>query len=580
MELINRMFLAVLAVTPWAAVLIGGLVLLRRYAKRLSPRFYQLAFLVVALRLALPFDFSLPKAPVQIEIPYQLEEQQEFKEIPVQTVPMPNQPEGSLARPVQAAPVQKQNRADPMEWLRFLPAVWFGGMALFLEFKLLSYGSFVLQLRKSRRIAKLEVLHAAQEAFGRKVRVYHSPDVSTPMLVGLLAPAVYLPQEGVSTQALPYVLAHEACHARRLDLPGQFLLLLAQSVHWFNPLVHRMAHLARVDMERGCDEAVLAGRDLEYRRAYGNAVLATLHKIRNRHVLAFSTGFSGAEDVKRRFKEMFDTNKKSHGLPLVAVLAAVIGAASVLVACGQSGSEPAESQAPIFADSAVQPAQAESSSEAEAEQPEEKTEQEAAEPSAESTDGDMAEQPAENAEEEVTEQAAAKADERGSKQPQTAETEESAAEVSADEPVLKEIGNAPWPKDKPIPQTEEKMIFPLEEYKYISRGWAKYSHFGVDIIAESGTPVLAAQSGTVLEAKFHYSWGNVVTVKNEEGIITLYAHCKELYAKAGDSVQAGDTIAAVGNTGSSTGNHLHFGVYKDGYVIDPANYIEYKIAES
>lgn len=98
-------------------------------------------------------------------------------------------------------------------------------------------------------------------------------------------------------------------------------------------------------------------------------------------------------------------------------------------------------------------------------------------------------------------------------------------------------------------------------------------HQGIDIGASSGSPIYAAASGTVTEAGYSSSRGNYAVISHGSGVSTVYMHCSALYVSAGDSVSQGETIAAVGSTGISTGPHLHFGVIEDGVYVNPRNYV-------
>lgn len=98
-------------------------------------------------------------------------------------------------------------------------------------------------------------------------------------------------------------------------------------------------------------------------------------------------------------------------------------------------------------------------------------------------------------------------------------------------------------------------------------------HTGLDIAAPKGTKIKAAASGTVIFAGYSGGYGNVVKISHGDGIKTYYAHCSKLYVKKGQTVSAGDVIAAVGSTGNSTGNHLHFEVVKNGTSVNPQNYL-------
>lgn len=98
-------------------------------------------------------------------------------------------------------------------------------------------------------------------------------------------------------------------------------------------------------------------------------------------------------------------------------------------------------------------------------------------------------------------------------------------------------------------------------------------HNGIDIAAPGGSNILASQEGTVIESGYHYSHGNYIVINHGNGYATAYYHASKLIAKAGQWVSRGQVIALVGTTGSSTGNHLHFEVRKNGVPQNPLNYV-------
>ncbi len=101
-------------------------------------------------------------------------------------------------------------------------------------------------------------------------------------------------------------------------------------------------------------------------------------------------------------------------------------------------------------------------------------------------------------------------------------------------------------------------------------------HNGIDIGAPTGTPIKAAYAGTVATMTYSSSAGYYVMVNHGGGVYSVYMHCSKFVAKVGQEVKAGDTIALVGSTGSSTAPHLHFSVRVNGSYVDPAPYIGYK----
>lgn len=98
-------------------------------------------------------------------------------------------------------------------------------------------------------------------------------------------------------------------------------------------------------------------------------------------------------------------------------------------------------------------------------------------------------------------------------------------------------------------------------------------HAGIDIAASPGTPVYAPADGVVVFASFDSSYGKLITVDYGYGVTTRFGHLSQIYVQAGQRVTKWDVIGAVGNTGRSTGPHLHYEVRINGTPVDPANYI-------
>ena len=124
--------------------------------------------------------------------------------------------------------------------------------------------------------------------------------------------------------------------------------------------------------------------------------------------------------------------------------------------------------------------------------------------------------------------------------------------------------------------------FPLASYTRISDDYGyrihptlgvEQFHNGVDFAAPKGTAIYAAYDGKVVAATYSATMGNYIMIDHGDDLYTIYMHASALYVKSGDVVVRGETIAAVGSTGRSTGNHLHFSVRKDGAYTSPWNYI-------
>ena len=135
----------------------------------------------------------------------------------------------------------------------------------------------------------------------------------------------------------------------------------------------------------------------------------------------------------------------------------------------------------------------------------------------------------------------------------------------------------------------EKIIYdggmfkwPAPSYTRVSSdyGWRMHPtlgvekfHNGVDMAAPGGSPILAAYDGEVIASSYNSSMGNYIMINHGGGLITIYMHASALYVSQGTMVARGEKIAAVGTTGRSTGNHLHFGVRVNGEYVSPWKYL-------
>jgi murein DD-endopeptidase MepM/ murein hydrolase activator NlpD len=99
-------------------------------------------------------------------------------------------------------------------------------------------------------------------------------------------------------------------------------------------------------------------------------------------------------------------------------------------------------------------------------------------------------------------------------------------------------------------------------------------HEGVDFVADAGTSIYASAGGVVAYARMHPQYGNMVEIDHGNGIVTRYGHASKLFVKVGQVVRRGDKIAEVGNTGRSTGNHLHFEVRYQGIAQNPVRFLK------
>jgi murein DD-endopeptidase MepM/ murein hydrolase activator NlpD len=112
----------------------------------------------------------------------------------------------------------------------------------------------------------------------------------------------------------------------------------------------------------------------------------------------------------------------------------------------------------------------------------------------------------------------------------------------------------------------------------VTNGYSlKNKHFAIDIAVQMGTAVKSVADGTVIFAEWTAETGNVIIVEHSRGFISVYKHNTSLHKQQGDMVKSGEVIASAGDTGEySTGPHLHFELWNEGYPVNPVNYIDFE----
>lgn len=243
-------------------------------------------------------------------------------------------------------PTRQEPRLLPLDAV--LTAVWLAGAAALLLWRLVGSRAFARRTRRWSRPVP-EAVAALCDGLRRDMGIKRAVPlavcaaVDSPMAVGLFRPRLLLPREDLGGQELEFILRHELTHIRRRDLWYKLALLLAQTVHWFNPLVWLLVRQAEADIELTCDDAVMAGRCGEDRRAYSETLLGSLHRQKGLAKAALSTHFyGGAEIMKARFRNILGGGQRRWGaaaltaaLVLVAAVGCAVGVAAAEEALGE-----------------------------------------------------------------------------------------------------------------------------------------------------------------------------------------------------------------------------------------------------
>ena len=310
----NSLFTSVLEISWQAGLIALAVMAVRPLLRRAPRRAVCMLWLLVALRLLLPARLTV-ESPVSLQQPESppIQAYQELRQQEKVDVSAPPERRLEMAGPA---------AAQGFALLDQLPAIWLTGVGCMALYMALSLLRMRWRLRAAPRIQD---------------NVYRCTDWSTPFVLGVLAPRIYVP-ETVSEQDFPQVLAHERCHIRRWDHVWKPLAFLLLAVNWFNPVLWAAYVLLGRDMERACDEMVLKNADAAQRAAYSRALVACAAQPKMAAVcpLAF-----GEVAVKERVKNVLNYKKPAlWAVILLVVAAAIIGVCLLTKPAGKDAGVP------------------------------------------------------------------------------------------------------------------------------------------------------------------------------------------------------------------------------------------------
>ena len=253
-------------------------------------------WLLLCLRLMVPVSISFPeqteiKAPIQITAPSDIVifEEKESEPLPV---PGPTQP-STPAKPVPIPNVPTTPSvpavAEPEKQItlyQIVFAIWAAGAAAVLLWYLFSHWRFLRWLRRwGDPVINAGTIRLFNE-LGDKLELNRRPELlvctglKVPVLAGVFAPRLLLPEGEMGEHALRYSILHELTHFKRRDIWLKTLALLVNAVHWFNPFMWYMTRLVERDTELACDEAALKLLPVEEHKAYGTTILDAVERLK------------------------------------------------------------------------------------------------------------------------------------------------------------------------------------------------------------------------------------------------------------------------------------------------------------
>lgn len=358
-KLLNNLMQIGLTVSLAALV---PLILRRLMKKRYPARMVCVVWAILALRLLVPVQLTLPQAPVQVmpRTNYVVQSNQTaFRQAGLPVAQNPARwVTGTQAQMLSAADTGTVKTVDITD---ILLTLWLVGVISCILWQGIGYYRLICSLKgKSRSVERADLHTILQEqcadlVIDREIPLRVSLAADCPMLAGFIHPTLYLPDERISRTDAAFIFRHELTHYKHGDLWLKLLLLAARCLHWFNPLVHLIARFAQEDIEAACDDAVVRGHDGAYRRAYGETILrSAIAQAQKRKALVSCFG-DDKKTLMRRFEGLFDKSVKKRGVALVVMIALLVGSLSCTIAVGdRSTPQTTEERALLIANTFAQ----------------------------------------------------------------------------------------------------------------------------------------------------------------------------------------------------------------------------------
>lgn len=315
------------------------------FQKKYAAKWKYWIWLVLALRLVMPLNFSLTSPPIALDIPNVTmarslnNGQVELKThlIPVKIGEGKIKSVGNREKVINNQVFSSSTKSFTL--INILMGLWVIGGVLFFIYQFIGY---ILFRRKVLRWSKepkdtqiIKILNevAVDMGLNKKVTLLISKGISSPLMTGFIKPLLILPHEGYIKTDIKFILRHELTHYKRRDLWYKLFLVFVNGVHWFNPFAYLLFHEASADLELSCDDQVINGLSQDERRRYSETILAAISREKSGQTALSTYFYGGQKTMYCRLANIFNTQAKGKGgMALLAVIL-ILGLSGALIAC-------------------------------------------------------------------------------------------------------------------------------------------------------------------------------------------------------------------------------------------------------
>lgn len=344
----SDLFLSYLEITlPTSIIIIIFLLTNSLFKKRYKAKTYYYIWIILAIRLILPFDFIFNhKTAVSISIdnkPIYSENINEehiytndnitnashFKDDNTVTTYEHFPTKNTIVKEKTVLEKIKDN-LKYFSTLEIISFIWCSGVFILIVKYFLKYLTVSKTLRKNcvYDSSANSILLSVSSDIGIKKypQIYKTTYVLSPIIVGIFSPKIYIPFTDIPDNHLEMILRHELTHYKRHDIFYKFIIYLSCCIHWFNPVVWIMNNKSQQDIEISCDEDVLKNKDIEFKNLYCNSIMF-IAKSAVYKKMSFSTGFADSKKIlKERFHSIYDKNIKhiGKGILYITIILSII----------------------------------------------------------------------------------------------------------------------------------------------------------------------------------------------------------------------------------------------------------------
>lgn len=328
--MLKNLFIEILITSCVGTALAGILAVIRPITKKhFSSRWHYYMWLAVLAVMMCPIRLSIPDKPAASEPARPVVRADNglrtAEEISTAVEPMAagDKPAYEEARQARTEPKAAVIIGVILNNTGVIPALWLAVAAALFAVRLVSYGAFLLKMKRGSRITECEEI---KKYTRRKITVRISDNISSPSVIGLVKPVLLLPSAKLTDRQLDDVLRHEITHLRRHDVLYKWFAAFVKCAHWFNPAIYFISRRIDIDCEISCDMAATAGMSGEEKIGYMDTVLALMT---NAGGSPLATGMTGSKKIlKKRFLAIVNRTNGTKSARIFSGIAALAAAAA------------------------------------------------------------------------------------------------------------------------------------------------------------------------------------------------------------------------------------------------------------